>query len=249
MAEHTEAAAAYVACLRRIWVTHGSPSVDQIARRTHRLSFPLSWSEVGAYLRGDVLPEQSLMLHDLLCGITGSHGWRPDDEDQPRVFDLWAKAVGAPDPAPTEPLPVVSEPTVPETEDADYAPATPAPDVVELTVRVASYLAAAGIGGIIGNRADSVVARTTSRLFQSVRDRWRSRGAGAGESLSEEEAIDAAIAGAITLDYSLETLRVTGTSQRSDGSWRVTLAAQDAVLRAVVPAGDPADATILIIPG
>jgi hypothetical protein len=49
-------------------------------------------------------------------------------------------------------------------------------------------------------------------------------------------------------DYSLESLEVTGAERRPDGSWRVALLADGEALRANVPAGDPADATILIIP-
>ncbi|GLY84194.1 hypothetical protein [Actinoallomurus iriomotensis] len=242
--DRAEESSAYAACLRRIWSAHGSPSAERIAGRTDGTFLPLSPSQVEEYLDGRALPETSLMLHILLRGIKGHDGAAPGDEDDPAIFTLWRRASGQPDPAPTTPLP----PVPPAEHEPDFAP-FPTTGMVELTVQVAAYLGAAGIGGIIGNRADSAVVRTTARLFQSVRDRWRHRGGRTGEPLSEEEAVDAAIAAAIALDYSLDLLRVTGADPRSDGSWRVTLAAPDATLRAVVPAGDPAEATILIMPG
>ena len=209
----------------------------------------MSPAQVEEYLWEAAVPETSLMLHVLLRGITGHDAYRP------RIFELWRRASGQPDPTPTVPIPAVPEsaapePVVPEPtgtvpEHTDCPHATP---IMELAVQAATYLGAAGIGGIIGNRADSAVVRTTTRLFQSVQDRWRNRGAGTDAPLNEEEAVDIAIAAAIALEYGLEALRVTGTDQRPDGSWSVTLAAPDVALRALVPAGDPAEATILIIP-
>lgn len=231
--DRTEASSAYLACLRRIWSAHGSPNAERIAGGTNGTLFPMASPQVEEYLWGRALPESSLMLQSLLRGITGSDGAAPDDEDRPLVFRLWREAAGLPDPAPTDPLPAVCA------DDDDF--------LLETAVQVATYLGAAGIGGIVGNRADSAVVRTASRLFQSIRDRWRHRGGDVGEPLGEDEAVDAAIAAAIALDYSLESLRVTGTDRRPDGSWRVTLAAPDGELRALVPAGDPAEATILII--
>ncbi|MBC6456595.1 hypothetical protein [Actinomadura sp. HBU206391] len=242
MAENPEVLSAYVAHLRRIWGRHGSPGAEQIAGRTQGQLFPMSALQVEECLRGETIPESSLELHVLLYGITNGYGraWskRPE-EAEPEVtpaFRLWRDVTGAPAEPATAPQPAVH----------DHDPQPSARGVVEMAVEVATYLGAAGIGGIIGNRADSVVTRTASRLFQSVRDRWQSRGADG--HLSEEEAVDAAIAAALAHDYHLESLRVTSAEERSDGSWRVSLAAPGLTLRVLVPTGDLAEATILIIP-
>jgi hypothetical protein len=251
MAENTEVLSAYMAYLRRIWARHGSPSAEEIASRTQGQIFPMSALQVEEYLRGETIPESSLELHVLLYGITDGYGraWGKGPEEPEsevtRAFRLWREVTGAPEEPATAPLPVVLD----HTEPPQPEPALPSvPHIVKMAVEVATYLGAAGIGGIIGNRADSVVVRTTSRLFQSVRDRWQSRGADTDGPLSEEEAVDAAIAAALARDYHLESLRVTRAEQRPDGSWRVSLAAPRLTLRVMVPTGDPADATILIIP-
>lgn len=251
MAENAEVLSAYVAYLRRIWVGHGSPGAEEIAGRIQGQIFPLSAPQVEEYLRGEAIPESSLELHVLLYGITDGYGraWsmgpgEPESEVTP-AFRLWREVTGAPGEPATAPQPAVPDRIAPPHSE----PGLPAAShFVEMAVEVATYLGAAGIGGIIGNRADSVVARTVSRLFQSVRDRWQSRGADSDGPLSEEEAVDAAIAAALARDHPLESLRVASAEQGSDGSWRVSLAAPRLTLRVLVPTGDPADATILIIP-
>lgn len=115
---------------------------------------------------------------------------------------------------------------------------------METAVEVAGYLAAAGIGGVIGNRADSAVVQ----LFTSVRDRWRNRGAGTDDApLHEDEATDAATAAALTLGYDPESLNVQAAEHQADGSWRLTLLTPTAELHVRVPPGDPTNATILIL--
>lgn len=71
MGEHTEVVSAYVHCLRWIWSTYGSPSVEQVAKGTNRTFLPMSAAQVEGYLWEAAVPETSLMLHVLLRGITG----------------------------------------------------------------------------------------------------------------------------------------------------------------------------------
>ncbi|MFF5262509.1 hypothetical protein ACFY4C_26530 [Actinomadura viridis] len=247
MAENAGTLSAYVSRLRQIWAWHGSPGAEEIAGRIQGQIFSMSADQVEAYLRGETVPESSMELHVLLYGITDGYGraWStgPDEPESQvaAVLRLWSEVTDTPKGPDTTPLPVVPDRIDPSTSHA-------APPVLEVVIEVASYLGAAGLGGIIGNRTDSVAVRAASRLFQSVRDRWQSRGEGTDGPLSEEEAVDAAIAAALAHDYRLEALRVAGAEQRPDGSWRVSLTAPLLTLRVRVPAGDPADATILIIP-
>ncbi|SEG91761.1 hypothetical protein SAMN04489712_13043 [Thermomonospora echinospora] len=257
MAENTEVLSVYVACLRQIWARHGAPGAEEIASRTQGQIFPMSAPQVEAYLQGEAIPESSMELHVLLYGITDGYGraWsKGPEEPESEVMTalrLWREVTDTPKGPDTTPLPVVPDRIDPSPPDIAPLPpdfAASPQDIMEVAIEVATYLGAAGIGGIIGNRTDSVVVRAASRLFQSVRDRWQSRGADTDGPLSEEEAVDAAIAAALAHDYRLESLRVASTEQRSDGSWRVSLTAPHLTLRVLVPAGDPADATILIIP-
>jgi hypothetical protein len=126
--------------------------------------------------------------------------------------------------------------------------------VMDTIVEVASYLGAGALGGIVGNRADAALVTTVRAAFQSVRTRWLARTSTDDAPLAEDEASDAAKAAAIARKYEPATLTVTSAHQQPDGSWIVHLDTSDPhnqqrqSLRAHVPPGDPAHATILIIP-
>jgi hypothetical protein len=130
-----------------------------------------------------------------------------------------------------------------------------APEIATTIIHVASYLGAAGLGGIVGNRADATLVAGARRLFRSVHDRWRRRASTSDAALSEDEAIDAAKAAAITLEYEPTTLTVISAIQDTDKSWLVNLGARhkpletNEFLRARVPAGDPSATSILIYRG
>jgi hypothetical protein len=126
------------------------------------------------------------------------------------------------------------------------------PEIVHTIVEVASYLGAAGLGGIVGNRTDAMFVDAARHLFSSVHDRWIRRAASRDAGLSEDEAVDAAKAAAIALEYEPMTLAVISAIQGDDKSWLVMLRARRKSvgyyesLRARIPAGDPSSATILI---
>jgi hypothetical protein len=127
----------------------------------------------------------------------------------------------------------------------------PASAIPAVIVEVASYLGVAGVGGIVGNRADAAFVATAKRLFQSVHERWMRRAPESGAALSEDEAVDAAKAAAIALEYEPSKLSVVSAKQTGQ-SWLIELQAQYKVsqdhelLRAHVPGGDPASTKILI---
>ena len=135
---------------------------------------------------------------------------------------------------------------------------------ISAAVRVASYLGTAAVAGVIGNRADSFLTAMARRMFRrdqeatrkfhSVRERWRSRQtsdpapdsvqASAPAALTEPEAVDAALAAALTCGWSRAEVR--GVRQHDDGRWLISLTVNRDWLIASVPPGDPANATITI---
>jgi hypothetical protein len=137
---------------------------------------------------------------------------------------------------------------LPDLPDHLPSPSTPP---LETLVDIGSYITAAGVGGIIGNRADAALVRTATRMFQSVRKRWSERTAtGENAALSKEEAVDAATGAALTKGYDLDELVVDSAEQVPDGGWIVMLMVQGSWstrLRVRVPPGDPATATLLIL--
>jgi hypothetical protein len=125
--------------------------------------------------------------------------------------------------------------------------------LVPTVIHVASYIGAAGLGGIVGNRADAAFV-AAAKLFRSVCDHWRKRGSTNDSALSEEEAIDAAIAAAMALGYEPLSLKAVSAIQDADNSWLVKLEGRryqehSEFLRARVPAGDPSGTTILVFRG
>jgi len=137
----------------------------------------------------------------------------------------------------------------------------PAGEILQHVVEVASYIGTAGLGGVIGARADAALMTAVKRLhrrrnrrkrqagwlFRRTHDRWQRRAAQANDPLSKGEAVDAARAAALTRGYALADLAIAGTQQESDGSWRVMLTAAGDNLRVLVPPGDPSHAKILIM--
>ncbi|TDD93327.1 hypothetical protein [Actinomadura rubrisoli] len=124
---------------------------------------------------------------------------------------------------------------------------------VAAVVEVGPYLGAAAVGGVIGNRADASVVAATTRILRAVRERWRQR-TGSVESapLSQDEAVDAARAVALTQGFTLDHCHVAVAEYNSSsGDWIILLdrvPRDGRVLRVRVPSGDPAQATILIVP-
>ena len=124
----------------------------------------------------------------------------------------------------------------------------PVPDgagahAVQTAIDVATFIGSAGIGGVIGNRADAAVVSRARGIFAAVRDRWLGR---EGDALTERDAVDAAEAAALTIGYAAGDLRVESAERRDDGSWLIRFRAGGQILRATVPSGDPMNARILI---
>jgi hypothetical protein len=170
----------------------------------------------------------------------------PPDQGPAREWLKWQNRVLSDDSVPADDS--VREPTPGRPE------ALLVPEDVTLLVQVATYLGTAALGGIIGNRADAGMVATAQGMFRAVRDRWRRRASADDAALSEDEATDAAKAAAITQAYAPETIRVRASRQNVYGSWIIELAARPVdrrdteLLRVSVPPGDPANATIFIIP-
>lgn len=127
---------------------------------------------------------------------------------------------------------------------------------VRTLVSLGSYLGAAAIGGIVGNRADQSLVAIAVRMFRSVHYRWHLRRVDDSsreasdrqnrDALTKHEAVDAARAAAYILGYSPSEIRRYTAQLNNDDSWSVVLFARGEELRARVPSGDPAKATILI---
>ncbi|WP_149265103.1 hypothetical protein [Actinomadura sp. K4S16] len=114
-------------------------------------------------------------------------------------------------------------------------------------VAIASFLATAGLAGVVGNRVDAAVGR----LFRSVHRRWRRRASGSATPLEIEEAVDAAKAAAGARGFRIDTVTVVAAWQDAGGFWAVRLWAHDPhgyprFLHIIIPPGDPAHATISI---
>jgi hypothetical protein len=153
--------------------------------------------------------------------------------------ELWLyRDAAARQPVP-QPPPVVQP--VPPSVPLEPSPAAPA-ELLDMVVDIASYLAAAAAGGVIGNRTDAVVRR----LIGKVRVRLRKRTDDRQAPLDAEEAADVARAAALVQGYSLDRITELGAEPLADGSWLVRLSAGRETLRVTVPPGDPARARILI---
>lgn len=132
--------------------------------------------------------------------------------------------------------------------EAQAAPA----EIAQILVHVASYVGAAAAGGVIGNRADAIFTAVARRMFTSVDRSWHQRTVDPGAPLTREEAVEAAVASAVTRGYGQWSFQLRSASQGTAHSWIILLEAlcpaghcRDS-LRAHVPAGDPFDVTIIL---
>lgn len=131
----------------------------------------------------------------------------------------------------------------------------PREGTLHFLIEVASYVGAAAAGGVIGNRVDALTVAVAREIFRTVCKRWYDRTASTRESddseqtpLTQSEATDAAKAAASILGYDVRALVHQTALPHADGGWVVVLRAPDGYsLRARVPAGNPAKATILLI--
>ncbi|MCX2729107.1 hypothetical protein OOZ19_02535 [Saccharopolyspora sp. NFXS83] len=129
-------------------------------------------------------------------------------------------------------------------------------DYFEYVVQVASYVGAAGLGGVIGNRADASTVAAARALFRSGISRWRLRRADAAdEALSEQEAREVARGAALTMHWVGEDSRMEVVdSERHGDSWTVRLrhrrrGSATEIIHVTVGSGDPEHARILVVPG
>jgi len=119
--------------------------------------------------------------------------------------------------------------------------------LVTYLVDVATYLGAAALGGIIGNRADAGTVAAVRRMFKTVRKRWKKRNTGPNTPLTWEEAIEAARAAVLTQPLPAPSATDLRATRQPDGSWRIVFYEDShPAVTVTVPAGDPARATILI---
>jgi hypothetical protein len=145
----------------------------------------------------------------------------------------------------------VGSPTPPPPQSRAAALAAPS-TLLPIAIHVASYLGVAGIGGIVGNRADAICVATAKDLFNSVRNRWLKRASDINTALSENEAVDAAKAAVIASKYEPSTVRLIYSTQLKNQDWVIRLEAclqkngRPEYLRALVPSGDPERTTIMI---
>ncbi len=141
----------------------------------------------------------------------------------------------------------------------EYSTVPGLPELIEFFVQVGPYVGAAAVGGIIGNRADAGTVAVATRMFRSVRDRWQRRRVTDTEPLSRDEAVEAATAAAIAQGYSPDGIRCASAVRDQLGTWVVVLLAcfdefeglpfpPRERLHVRVPPGDPAQATIVIVP-
>jgi hypothetical protein len=126
------------------------------------------------------------------------------------------------------------------------------PSFVPLIFHAATYLGAAGLGGIVGNRADAVVVDSVKHLFRSVHDQWNKRASSDQEALSREEAVDVVKAAALAHGYEPATFILILARQDEHQSWFIELVARlktsdsHELLRARILPGDPAKSNIVI---
>jgi hypothetical protein len=131
---------------------------------------------------------------------------------------------------------------------------------IEFVIEVASYLGAAAAGGIIGNRADATLTVFVKWAFEGICRRWRHRPHRTELSLSKWDAVCAAATSIIAFGYKPKpygpwNLRLEDASQQSDGSWVVVLVVACTMnrcrerFRVRVPAGDPSNASIILLHG
>ncbi|MBB5067186.1 hypothetical protein [Saccharopolyspora gloriosae] len=129
-------------------------------------------------------------------------------------------------------------------------------DYVEYVVQVASYVGAAGLGGVIGNRADASTVAAAKALFRSATSRWhRRREDAADAALTEQEARDIARGAALTMHWVGEdSLLEVVESERHGQSWTVRLRHRRSggaaeILHVTVGSGDPGQARIIVVAG
>ncbi|MFD1937582.1 hypothetical protein ACFSKW_39555 [Nonomuraea mangrovi] len=218
------------------WVAAGRPHYAAVARETSRALIPLTEEQVKGFVEGDAVPGSSYQIDAVLASLESYSEFELDGY-RPLIMASW------------DALSNVSTEKRPETTGAGFEGIS---NVLDHVVEVATYLGAAGVGGIVGNRADAATVRSVKELFTRVRERWLSRKPEQDEALSRDEASDAARAAANALGYPLESLSVRTAEQREEGSWLLILDGRRRGtvehLRVTVPPGDPGNATIFVIP-
>lgn len=145
--------------------------------------------------------------------------------------------------------------------DPDYElkPPPPSPplssQVIEDAFYVASYIAAAGVGGVIGNRADAMLMKSAHFLIEKARSLWRSRqDDNSHQDLTPEEASLLARAALLDLypgqrhDPDIGEL---GHKQLPDGEWQFRFIYVEAGngtrwFVVYVPRGDPSELVIRV---
>jgi hypothetical protein len=218
------------------WAAAGRPAYADVATGTSESLIPLAEEEVEGFIQGVSFPSSSLQIDAFISSLENISADDFDLYRQP-IMAGWIAMSGFP----------VDE--QPEITGAGLEGIT---NILDHVVEVATYLGAAGVGGIVGNRADAVAVKSVKHLFAKVRERWLSRRPAGDESLSRDEASDAARAAATALGHSLESLTVRTAEQRDDGSWLLILDARGRGsaerLRVTVPTGDPGRAAIFVLP-
>ena len=134
---------------------------------------------------------------------------------------------------------------------------------LEVILDVAKYVGLAGIGGIVGNRADATIVRSAMSLIRRARKVWRrQRRRTSGEELHQLNADALDRDAAIACARAAVMMMHPGTSGRSevavesqqideDGRWRVRVIQFDpgfatTIYNVRIPPGDPAKAKIKI---
>lgn len=116
-------------------------------------------------------------------------------------------------------------------------------------VEAVSYLTAAALGGIIGNRSDAA-ALAAKRLLQSVINRRRNRTGPQQEeppTLNRQEAIDVALATAVAARYNPDHITVRTVDEPAPGIWIIHLRAGRETLRVRIPPDDLSNTTLMIV--
>lgn len=141
---------------------------------------------------------------------------------------------------PTAPAVAVRPPATEEPLTADDRSALP--DVMEVVVNLAAYAGSAALGGVIGNRADSIL----QRMLGGARERWRNRRAAPDTPLTEDEAIEVVHAAAAVHGYDTDDAELLNAESRDDGTWLIRMRIDGETLTTVVPPGDPGRARVII---
>ncbi|MES9539919.1 hypothetical protein [Actinomadura sp. NPDC000600] len=168
---------------------------------------------------------------------------------------LW---LDAPEPGAPSPEPRASHDDRPGLRDSSpYPPAPPgpadgidaarsAPEFLEHALHLVTYITAAAVGGIIGNRADAGLVGAVRRMFRALRERF-----GRAAPVTEERAFELARAEVVRTGHAEHTITLLGI-ERESGCWLVHVRALHATgamdrMRVRVPFDAAAAPSVLVV--